>query len=531
MIRCLFILVPIISGFCSLFSQDGYPRQHHIDVTHYHFTLSLNDTTDIIEGSAEIQLLFVSQADKLVLDLKGGNDNATGMEVLHVAIKGYAFSHSHIDDKLNIHFDQRVNEGSNLSVHIQYRGTPEDGLIISKNKYGDRTFFGDNWPNRARNWIPCIDHPYDKAGVTFSVFAPQHYMVIANGSLVEESFLMDGNKLTVWKEFTPIPTKVMVIGVATFARQIAGNVECIPVESWVYPQNKEEGFYDYAMALDVLPFFIDNVGPYSYTKLANVQSKTRYGGMENAGNIFYFENSVTGKRTIESLIAHEIAHQWFGNSATEDDWLHVWLSEGFATYFTELYLEHTYGVEKLMEGMEKTRQTVLRYHKANPMPVVRKEVKDYNELLNPNSYQKGAWVLHMLRREMGDQNFWLSMREYYQVYQNKNALTDDFLKICEKVSGKDLTWFFDQWLYTAGHPVLQIQESYEEGVVKIEIQQMQDKLFSFPLDIEFTDSSGQNHRMKKSISERNTVLQYALDHSPVSVNLDPDVRLLFELGE
>ena len=133
----------------------------------------------------------------------------------------------------------------------------------------------------------------------------------------------------------------MVFGAADFAVQLAGEHEGIPVSSWIFKEQKEKGFYDYAMALPVLEFFTKNVAPYPYEKLANVQSKTRYGGMENASCIFYYEASVKGDRSSEALIAHEIAHQWFGNSASEANWHHVWLSEGFATYWTHLYFEQT----------------------------------------------------------------------------------------------------------------------------------------------------------------------------------------------
>jgi len=159
-------------------------------------------------------------------------------------------------------------------------------LIIGKNKYSDRGFFGDNWPDRAHHWLPVIDHPFDKSSVDFSISAPLHYSVVANGIKIEESYINEKRKLTRWHEEVPIPVKVMVVGIARFATEVVGKVDNIPVESWVYPQNKVEGFYDYAVALKVLDFFHTHIGPYSYKKLANVQSKTRWGGLENANTIF-----------------------------------------------------------------------------------------------------------------------------------------------------------------------------------------------------------------------------------------------------
>src|ERR1041385_4894957 len=191
----------------------------------------------------------------------------------------------------------------------------------------------------------------------------------------------------------------MVVGIARFAMEVSGRVENIPVESWVYPQNKKDGFFDYSVAARVLEFFNKEIGEYPYKKLANVQSKTRFGGLENANTIFYYENSVTGKGTAETLIAHEIAHQWFGNSVTEKDWHHVWLSEGFATYFANLYLERTYGHDRLAEEEKKDREQVVSYFSKNPNPVLDTTITDLTKLLSVNPYQKGGWVLHMLRHE------------------------------------------------------------------------------------------------------------------------------------
>src|SRR5207249_666261 len=122
----------------------------------------------------------------------------------------------------------------------------------------------------------------------------------------------------------------------------------IPVSAWVYPQDSAKGFYDYALATEILKFYANYIAPYPYKKLANVQSKTIFGGMENASAIFYAENSVNGERTSEDLLAHEIAHQWFGDMASETSFEHLWLSEGFATYFTDLYFEKKYGKEAMV---------------------------------------------------------------------------------------------------------------------------------------------------------------------------------------
>ena len=200
---------------------------------------------------------------------------------------------THENDKIKIKLPRKLLVDEKDTIAIEYKGIPSDGLIISKNKYGKRTFFADNWPNRAHNWIPCVDDPADKASVEFLVTAPSHYQVISNGVQIEETNLPGNKKLTHYKEDVPLPTKVMVIGAADFAVQHVGDIGCVPVSSWVYPENKEAGFFDYAIAKDILAWHINYIGSYAYKKLANVQSKTKFGGMENAGAIFYAEEKIT----------------------------------------------------------------------------------------------------------------------------------------------------------------------------------------------------------------------------------------------
>ncbi len=497
-----------------------------IDVLHYRFNLELTDDNDMIKGEAFIQVKFLRDTRNLDFDLVKKNSSGKGMLVTNVRENNNAVLFTH-DDEV-IHISTSVKAGDTIEYTVSYKGIPADGLIIAKNKYGHRTFFADNWPNRAHNWLPCIDHPSDKASVEFNVTAPEHYQVIANGVQVEENNLSNHARQTHWQETADIPTKVMAMGAADFAVNLAGQVDCIPVYSWVYPEDKDKGFYDYGMATDILPFFIKNAGPYAFKKLANVQSKTKFGGMENASAIFYFENSVTGDRKSEPLLAHEIAHQWFGNTATESDWQHIWLSEGFASYMTHMYMESKYGVDTLHAGMREDRQQVIEFSKKRMTPVVDTSVTtNFIELLNANSYQKGSWVLHMLRRKLGDTIFWKGVQDYYTQFAGKNASTEDFLNTIEKVSKEDLKPFFKQWLYTAGQPYLTSSWKKSGGSVTITVKQTQPILFEFPLQVTVQaekDTSTATLQMKGKIGS----ITIPVGSKPLNVILDPNVDLLFE---
>jgi aminopeptidase N len=513
--------------YLSTYAEDGYKRNPLIDIQNYTFSITINDTNNVIYGEATISLNFKGETSSITFDLKNLNNSGKGMIVDSVHFNRGGARWNHSGNKMTITTDSIIQPGTAGIVKINYHGIPADGLIISNNKYKSRTFFSDNWPDRANNYLPCIDHPYDKATVDFIIIAPSHYEVVASGILIEESHLNGDLKLHRWKEEVPLATKVMAFGAADFDISLAGITENIPIWTYVFRENRKEGFYDYEAGVKPVTFFSRLIGPYSYEKLANVQSKTIFGGLENAGCIFYAENSVTGKGRDEGLMAHEIAHQWFGNSVTENDWYHIWLSEGFATYLASVYMEKTYGKDRLITEMKSDREEVIRYYLKSPRPVIDTTITNLMRLLSANSYQKGAWVLHMLRHELGDETFWKGIRLYYERYRNKNVLTSDFEKVMEEVSGKHLNSFFHQWLYIAGQPELKIttQTGGRKGETEIIIEQKQQSLFSFPLDLLINSQEGE-YRRSIQISDR--ISRIKIKTTRVNEIIpDPDVNLLF----
>ena len=451
---------------------------------------------------------------------------------------GKAVPFSHRNDRVFVNLT--AAPGQPTQVTIRYDGTPARGLIISRNKFDERTFFGDNWPNNARNWLPVVDHPSDKATCSFTVNAPATYRVIANGKLLDESPLPNSpggipRKRTRWQESTPIPTKVMVIGAAHFAVENVGAVSGVPVQSWLYPNDSQKGFIDYRPAKEILQYFIDQIGPYSYEKLANVQSTTVFGGMENASCIFYNEKVIVGKKDsdVEALLAHEIAHQWFGNSATETDWSQLWLSEGFATYFSALYLEHAYGRDTLNAVLNQNKSQIFRYTSLKPKgTVIDSTTTNLNDLLNPYSYQKGGWVLHMLRNELGDDMFWKGIRAYYAKFRNANARTSDFQAVMEDVSGKKLGQFFQQWLNQPGYPELVWGSRYDAAkkalVIDVRQAQRTGTVFTIPLTFSIRGANGRelSRTAKLTMTEQSQTFTIPLATKPGTVVIDPDNTVL-----
>ena len=526
---CVLMLI----GSAQLPAASAHPAAPHpeIDVLHYTFRLGLSDASNRITGEATVRVRF--RADTLStfrLDLIGPGNGTSGMDVTAVTYDGSAVEYAQADNHVRIQLPEPPATDEERAYTIRYAGTPADGLIISTNKYGDRTFFGDNWPNRARHWLPTVDHPSDKATVEWIVTAPERYRVIGNGTLVGTAAVNGGDRRTHWRTTEPLPTKVMVIGVADFAVEDVGTYDGTPIQSWVYPEDRARGFEELAQAERILQFFEQQLGDYPYAKLANVQSTTRYGGMENASAIFYSETAVGDTDNDEPLLAHEIAHQWYGNSVTETDWPHLWLSEGFATYLTQLYLEATYGAERLREGMSRARERVVQFAEANPEePLVDTTYADPNELLNTNPYQKGAWVLHMLRHHIGDDAFWQGLRDYYQRYDDQNASTSDFRAVMENASGADLQTFFDQWTRRAGQPAIDGTWRYdaEAGQLTVEIRQAQDGApYALPLEIGIYSGDGDPQIETLEVDQREHTFTFDLAEAPSAVELDPHVWTL-----
>ncbi len=519
-----------------VFAHDPYPNDPTINVQHYAFHLSLSDHTHEIVGKAEVTIQFEGQVSSFFLDFIERGDDGKGMQVSGISQNGTPVKYSHANQRLQI-FPEAGMQGNVHTFTIHYKGIPADGLLIGENKYGDHTFFGDNWPDRARHWLPTVDHPSDKATCEFIVTAPEYYQVIANGKKLEESVqsvgLQQGRmKITHWAITAPIPTKVMVIGVARFAIQHLQSELMLPVQSWVYPEDRKNGFKDFEQAPDIVAFFINKIGPYPYEKLANVQANVSYSGMENASNIFYGESILTGNGSREALMAHEIAHQWFGNAVTEADWHHVWLSEGLSTYLAELYIEHTYGRDSLNQRMEHARQQIFTYNADFPeSSVVDTKVVHLNKLLNANSYQKGAWAMHMLRYHIGDAQFWKGLQLFYKQYCHKNAVTEDFQKVMEQVSGQDLSWFFQQWMYQTGQPEFDIDWNYKTFGKKLEVQvnqqQKSDAVFRSTLELGIYYKGRKEPVIKKlNLNHKENTFTLKLEKAPVSVVADPNTWLL-----
>lgn len=508
-----------------------------LDVLHYEVEIGLGHTESWIGGRMRAHIRATGRLERVVFDL-------SGLAVDGVYLDGAPVPWSLERGLLSARLPEGLDEGDQAGVEVHYRGVPDDGLIVGSNVHGQRSAFADNWPNRARFWMPVVDHPSDKATVRFLVHAPESWAVVANGRLVGQPFPtpveapgpVDGPRRSwVWTTNVPIPTYTMVIGAGPLVIDDVGLAACgrapasarpdgcVEVTTWLLAPDVEVGAASFRRAHEMLDFFTELVGPYPYEKLAHVQSSTRFGGMENASAIFYSEQAISSGRDIEGTVSHETAHQWFGDSVTPADWPHLWLSEGFATYFGNLFFEYADG----REAFDQLMAGAARSYLSSPdtlRPIVDESAANLFDLLNANSYQKGAWVLHMLRNHVGDEAFFDGVRLYYERHRDGVASTPDLLAAMEESTGDELAWFFDQWLHQPGHPVLEVRAVGS----RVEVRQVQGDdapVFRFPLELELRWEGG-SRLVEVEVDEREESFGFDLPSDLVGVIVDPRVLLL-----
>jgi aminopeptidase N len=318
---------------------------------------------------------------------------------------------------------------------------------------------------------------------------------------------------------------------ARFSARTYATSKGIPQQVWVFPQDAETGqrIFDFT-GRRAFDFFSEQIGPYAYERLAHVQAAGLGGGTEHATVIFYGEKGVASGN---APVVHEVAHQWWGNAVTERDWDDVWLSEGFATYFTLLYTEQFEGHDAFVRGLRSSRDRILQLEKKTPdTPIVHRNLADMRRVLNQLIYQKGGWTLHMLRYAMGTERFWDGIREYYRRYQNTNASTDDFRTVMERHAGRDLSWLFSQWLTRSGVPALAGIWTYDAAARQIVIELTQTQAgdaYRLPLDIGIASSNGAAPRVERiELTGRGGRFTIAADTAPADLVLDPNTWVLME---
>ncbi|MEO9967679.1 MAG: M1 family metallopeptidase [Reichenbachiella sp.] len=507
------------------YAQGFVPRA--FDVLHYQFEVELNDTTDVIQVVAEITLYYPEYVpDTIILDLAHRSRRDYGMEVSSLLLDESQTNYEHLQDQLRIFTPMTIQPGDTSVLKILYSGRPDEGLVISKNSAGQRTFFSEHWPNRAHRWLSVVDHPSEKATCEFSVVAPIKYDVISNGIKTSEVELSKNQKKTVWEIQKPIPSKVMVIGVAEFKTETLDPNGMITV--WAYDKPRSKAVGDFSDTPEIFELLYNLMGSYPYTKCDQVESTTRFGGMENAGNIFYPERALTGRHEMNQTIAHEIAHQWFGNSLSEAGWEHVWISEGISTYLAYYYLQELEGEQALLAKLEEDEEDILNYQFRFPgQTVVQKNIKALDDILNPMTYEKAAWVLRMLEYKLGSDKLNEILVAFYERYQSGNASTEDFIAVASEQTNITLDKFFHQWFYVPGNPNVDYNWRYKKDRLVINFHQVNAYNYQLDFEILLKYKNGKTVLKPISLTEKDQTVKIIIDR-PVDLTIDPSNIMLGE---
>jgi aminopeptidase N len=532
------LFIAILLFTCPAWSQRVERAIQTWRPVHYAVAIAFNEQFSEIKASTEIELeILKPSVDRIEIQF-----GELAIDSVMLQAKPAQFQRQ--PGILSISLPQAENTGTRLKVLVSYHGRPKDGLVLAKDKDGLPSATGDNWPDRVHNWIPSLDHPSAKAPVTFTVTAPERDYAIANGRLVSRTSNADKTITWIYDETSPIPPYCMVIAVDQFV--ISGPASR-PWLTFAVPQSDRALAAEFAPAEQVLDFFSEKVAEYPYKKLALIIGATQFGGMENSGAIVFpsnFLHRANGERLtsafqiplhVEETTAHEIAHQWFGDSVTESTWADLWLSEGFATYFAGLFTEKYEGKRPFNEYMNRQANGYFAYEKQSLTPIHDTQTKDLFKLLNPNNYNKGAWVLHMLRGLVGDDLFFAGLRDYYRAHVGGNADTQDLRMAMEKASGLDLKSFFDRWVYGSGHPVFEVAlvdpQQSDVKAVSVRIIQRQDSppfLITMPILVKTT--AGETRKNVTLTGKETTVtIPLTAPSRPLSVILDPDNFILKEI--
>jgi aminopeptidase N len=512
---------------------------------HYDVSLTFNDALSEITTARTVVNILILKDEVKTIDLDFGE-----MPVDSIAVGSSQARYERRPNTLVITLPETARRNDRLSIAVAYHGRPKDGLVLTADKDGKPSATGDNWPDRVHHWIPCLDHPSAKATVSFQVSAPAGDLVVANGRFTGVNNSSKATALMRWnyREDVPIPPYCMVISISQGALVEPKVKDLTPLSYYVAQSDSKFASRGFAPAAPVLKFFSRTIAPYPYEKLALIVGATRFGGMENSSAIVFPSNlfeprqepQATSRRFnirqgLEEVIAHEIAHQWFGDSVTEKTWSDLWLSEGFATYFAGLFLEEEEGEAVFRDYMKRDAEEYFRYEQTRRAPIFDADTEDLFKLLNANNYQKGAWVLHMLRQRVGDRAFFNGIRAYYLAHKNSTATTEDLRAALEKASGADLKEFFARWIYGAGHPQYELSWTWNAahttgGTLTMILRQVQaDGPFPDPLPVEIV-MPGRSQRAVLRPASKETTLSLHLAQRPTELRADPDATVLKEIS-
>jgi aminopeptidase N len=504
-------------------SKAHYAPSLVFTINHMKLEAELDLKSRTVSCSQQLEITAVQDAGELALD-------AVDLDVKSAAVNGKKTAFRAVGDKLTLKLAKPLKEGDRAQVSISYSAKPRKGMyFVSPDKhYPDKK--PEVWTQgetvEASHWFPCIDHPLVKFSSEITVIVPEGYTAISNGRLVKTE---KGKKWRYhWSESNPHPAYLTSIVAGRYTEINEGSLYY-----YVPPEMAHDAKRSFDRTGDMVKFFEEYLGTkYPYEKYSQVCVQDFvYGGMENSSCTTLTLDTLHDKKahvdyTSDYLVAHELAHQWFGDLVTCRDWQHIWLNEGFATYCESLYWEASRGTDEFHYYVMQTADDYLEEAASRYVrPIVAKVYKHPDDLFDRHSYEKGGCVLHMLRSHVGDAHFRRALKIYLQRFANSTAETDDLRKVFELETGKSLQQFFDQWVYREGHPDLKVEFLQSGKTAKIKIEQAQAEPFSFALEVKMAFARGAK-TYTLEISGKESAFQIPVEGDVEWFSVDPEFKIL-----
>jgi len=521
-----------------------FPEDRPFDITHIRLEIDVDLEAQTAASVATIAGKALRPVDSIALDAVDFKDVEVRIRSASADITTPDFDYD--QKKLIVPFGRTLQRNEQVEIGIKYRlHDPDRGLHFFKPSEEDPQAPYQLWSQGQstsnRYWIPSFDHPNEMQTTEIICTVEKPYIAVSNGELVETQTLDDGRRSFHWKLDKPHVVYLVTLVVGDFVSK-SEMWNGIPVTYYVRKEFEDQMDNSFRNTTKMLDFFSAKIGvDYPWPKYDQLCCYQFGGGMENTSSTTLGESTLHDDRahldtSSDGLVAHELAHQWFGDLITCNDWAHLWLNEGFATYFEALWDEHHNGDADFAYNMMRKANRAKSGGKDKP--IVDRKYPSPGSQFDARAYPKGAWVVHMLRRRLGDEMFWAGINAYVKQFGHRTVETSDLRRVMEHVSGHSLSRFFHDWTARPGHPIVNVAYEWlpEDKLVKLVIEQKQkDEAFHFPLHIDFVLSAPgddyQSRTFKKYIDEKETVVYFSLAAAPQAVRIDPAMAVLMELSE
>lgn len=516
-----------------------YARDRLVDIHHLALDVTPDFKARTVRGTVTISFTPIAEPLRTLaldsVDLTIDQVTAAGVQIVDRQVT---------EDQLLLHFATPVEPGKEASVTVSYHGQPENGLHFRTPEQGypagDTQVWSQGEAENHRYWFPCYDYPNERFSSEVTCHVPEGMEVVSNGSLAGRTPGPGGLTAWHWQQKQPHVNYLIALAAGHFSK-LEAQAGALPLALLVPPSEKAQAALAFRDTPAVMAFFEKEIGvPFPWDKYYQVYCHDFLaGGMENTSCSFMaggllFPEEVGRLDSLHWLDAHEMAHQWFGDLLTCRDWAHLWLNEGFASYYTLLYDEEKNGRDGFLAGLHKSADRVIE--SKDRRPIVWRDYGEPMQQFDSRAYPKGAWVLHMLRSQLGKATYQKAIRLYIERHRNGIVTTDDLQDIMEEVSGRSLDQFFDQWVHHGGVPELKADYAWdaETKQAKVTIRQTQKVdsevlLFRLPVPVRFTvtvDGKTETREFSVTVSKAEESFYFALPAQPVMMGLDPDFTLL-----